>query len=119
MNAREKGIARVREVKKLLQGMGYLIEGPGYKPLWIGTRSVPVHSDFFGVGDLISYFEGKFILHQVTDLKNKAKHVKIAQEAHIPAWIWSRAKEGGKVFYRLFMVDIEGKIEEGSIQWRI
>ena len=119
MNAREKGLARVREVRKVLEGLGYTCEGPGYSVAFFAGRMQAIHRDYFGVGDLISYSGGKFILHQVTDLKNKAKHVRLIQEARLPCWTWCRAKEGRKVFYRVFMVDTEGTLEEGSIQWRV
>lgn len=119
MNAREKGLTRVREVRKILEGMEHQVEGPGYSVAFFGGRMQPIHRDYFSVADLISYFGGKFILHQVTDLKNKSKHVRVIQDKRLPCWIWCRAKEGGKVFYRVFLVDSEGTLEEGLIQWRV
>lgn len=112
MNAREKGIARVREVRKILEGMGHTCEGPGYKPLWIGNRSIPVHSDFFGVGDIISWDGKQLILHQVTGKSNKAIHVKVIQEKGIPCWLW--IKIPGKSGFKVFFIE-KSKIEEGKI----
>jgi len=119
MNAREKGLARVREVRKIIEGLGHRVEGPGYSIAFFNGRMNPIHKDYFGVADLISYHENQFILHQVTDLTNKAKHTRLIQEACLPVWIWCRANDGGKVFYRVFFVAQDGQITEGSVQWRV
>ena len=114
MNARQKGLNRVREVKKLLEGMGHLIEGPGYSVAFYGGKMNPIHRDYFSIADLISYHKGIFILHQVTDLHNKASHIKTIRESGLFCWLWCRVK--GALNYRIFFVS-PGKVEEASITW--
>jgi len=112
MNARAKGLQRVREVKKLLEGIGHCVEGPGYSVAFYQNRMNPIHRDYFGIADLISYHEGIFILHQVTDLHNKASHIKAIQESLLPCWLWCRIQ--GALDYRIFFVSA-GKVEEGKV----
>jgi len=127
--SREKGLIYVHEVKKLLEAIGHQVEGPGYMIIYIplnpgayklginrATKPIQVHKDYFGVADLISYFEGKLILHQVTDLSNKSIHVKAIQERGLSAWVWCRFNEGRRIGYRIFFVDL--LVEEGEIIWR-
>jgi len=111
MNARAKGLQRVREVRKMLEGMGHIVEGPGYSVAFYQGRMNPIHRDYFSIGDLISYHEEMFILHQVTDLHNKASHIKTIQESKIPAWLWCRLK--GQLGFRIFFIS-QDKVEEGE-----
>ncbi len=111
MNARAKGLAACREVKKILQGMGYQVDGPSYGIAFFGGKSVAVHRDFFGCLDLISYKGGQYWGHQVTDLNNKSKKIKALAEANIEAWVWCRTKVKNKVQYRVFLRDIELPME--------
>jgi hypothetical protein len=99
MNARKKGLQRVHEVRRILEGLGHVCEG--------------IHRDYFSIADLISYSpdDKEFILHQVTDLKNKAIHIKMIQDSELPAWVWCRLE--GRVGYRVFFVT-QDKVEEGE-----
>jgi len=110
MNARAKGLSACREVKKILQDRGYRVDGPAYGVAFFGGRSVPIHRDFFGVLDLITYKDGQYWGHQVTDLSNKSKKIKALAEAGIQAWVWARTKEGRKIKYRVFFEDMEIEI---------
>ncbi len=108
MNARAKGLLACREVRKILESRGYLVEGPGFGVKWIpkfGSR--PIHKDYFGVLDLISYKDGQYWGHQVTDLKNKSSKIKKMEEAGIQGWVWCRTKEKNKIKYRVFFGDME------------
>ncbi len=113
MNARQKGLNRVREVKKLLEGMGHTVEGPGYSVAFFGGSMKPIHRDYFGVADLISYKDWKLQLHQVTDLVNKAKHVKAIQGEKLSAWVWCKIE--GKSGYRIFIVTPDSISEAQAI----
>ncbi len=107
MNNRAKGLAACREVKKILQEMGYKVDGPSYGIAFFGGKSVPIHRDFFGVLDLITYKDGQYWGHQVTDLNNKSKKVRALEEAGVKAWVWARTKENGKIKYRIFYENME------------
>lgn len=111
-NARAKGLAACREVKKILQESGYKVEGPGYGIMFIEGKSIPVHKDYFGCLDLISYRRGEMLGHQVTDLNNKAAHLKKMEGAGIEGWVWCRTKNGRKVEWRVFYKGIEIPIKE-------
>lgn len=107
MNNRAKGLAACREVKKILVDMGYKVDGPSYGVAFFGGKSIPIHRDFFGVLDLISYKEEQYWGHQVTDLNNKSKKVKALDETGMKAWVWCRTKVKNKVVYRVFYGDME------------
>jgi len=117
VNTRQKGLMWVREVRKLLEGMNHEVEGPGYKTAFFDNRVQPVHIDYFGIFDLISFDGNSFIGHQVSDLSHKAEKVHAIQEKKMKGWVWSRFDEGRKVGYRIFFVEPE-KVEEGEIIWR-
>ncbi len=109
MNNRAKGLQYVREVKKILIGRGYKVEGPGYATAFFKGRCCPVHRDYFSVFDLMSHNHFGFSGHQVSTLDNKAVKVKALRESKIPGFVWGRI---GKNNYRVFLVDYEGKEEE-------
>ena len=115
MNARAKGLQWVREVKKLLEGMGHVVEGPGYSVAFYQGRMNAIHRDYFGIADLISYHQGIFYLHQITDLHNKSSHVKTIQASGLPCWLWCRVK--GSLDHKIFFLR-NGKIEEGEIKFK-
>ena len=117
MNTRSKGLQRVREVRKMLEGMGHLVEGPGYAIAFFGGSMKPIHRDFFSIADLISYRwdDDRFILHQVTDLGHKTKHIKAIQEKDLSAWLWCKIE--GKSGYRIFMVT-PNSIEEANAKFK-
>jgi hypothetical protein len=114
VNNRQKGLFYVREVKKILQGMNHEVEGPGYKAVWMGNRSVVVHADYFGIFDLISYHDGIYTFHQVSDLHNKSSKIKAIQKKNFKGWVWSRfSAEDRRVGYRIFFVSDE--VTEGEV----
>jgi hypothetical protein len=86
----------------MLEGMGAVVEGRGYALAFYGGSMKPIHRDYFGIADLISFRDGIFTLHQVTDLTNKGKHVKAIQEKGLSAWLWCKVE--GKSGYRIFFV---------------
>jgi hypothetical protein len=114
MNKRQKGLYFVREVKKILEGIGHEVEGPGYKAVWMGNRSVVVHSDYFGIYDLISYCDGVYYFHQISDIHNKSAKIKAIQKKNHKGWVWSRfSAEDRRVGYRIFFVSDE--VTEGEV----
>ena len=115
MNARSKGLQRVREVRKMLEGIGHLVEGPGYSVAFFGDRIQPIHRDYFSIADLISFRDGIFVLHQVTDLTNKGKHVKAIQQTGLSVWLWCKIE--GKSGYRIFFVT-PTEITEGEAMFK-
>lgn len=115
MNARSKGLQRVREVRKMLEGMGAIVEGPGYALAFYGGSMKPIHRDYFGIADLISFWHGIFTLHQVTDLTNKSSHVKAIQEKGLSCWVWCKIER--KLGYRIFFVTPSG-VEEGKSEFK-
>lgn len=99
MTAREKGLQECRKVKKVLEGMGFSVEGPGYKPLFIpktGKMTV-VHKDYFGIYDLL--IMGKFHIFGVqvtTDAGNRMEKVRTISEGHKPlGFVWYPIKGKG------------------------
>ena len=116
MNSRKKGLEWVREVKKLLEGLGHQIEGPGYGVAFYRGSMKPIHRDYFGIADLISFFNGAFFLHQVTDLSNKSTHVKAIQKAGLPCWVWCRVPTR-PISYRIFIVNGD-RIEEAEARFK-
>jgi len=116
-NNRQKGILFCREVKKILEGIGHVVEGPGYGVAFYGGRMGPVHRDYFGCFDLVSFYQGSYFFHQISTLSNKAAKIKAIQDKKMNGWVWSRISNG-KVFYRIFIVN-SGEIEEAEIRWRV
>lgn len=106
-SARAKGLAWCREVKAILKERGYKIEGPGFGMVFVDGRTIPMHKDFFSCFDLISYKDGQFMGHQVTDAHNKAAHEHKMEEQGVQGWLWCRNKEGRKVYWRVFYQGME------------
>lgn len=75
MTNREKGLAECRKVKKILESWGFLIEGPGYKPLFLPTtrKMTVVHKDYFGMFDLLVMCPKGIFGIQVTTSASKEK----------------------------------------------
>ncbi len=115
MNARKKGIGYIREVRKILEGMGAVVWGPGYKPMWIKSGSMVVHEDYFNIWDLISYQYGHYEFHQVSTLHNKSAKIKAIQTAGMPGWVWSRVDN--PIGYRIFKVDSAGNVAETEMMF--
>jgi hypothetical protein len=113
---RKKGISYVREVRKILEGMGHEVEGPGYATCFFNGRTQAVHKDYFSVFDLISWnrAECKFVGHQVSTLAHKAEKVKAIQKKGLHGWVWARYKDERKVGYRIFFVKPE-YVDEGEV----
>jgi len=115
--SRKKGLIFCREVKKILEGIGHVVDGPFFKSKFFNERVNPVHTDIFKIFDLVSYFEGCYFMHQVSTLSNKADKVKSILEKKMTGWVWARVSNG-KVFYRIFVVKIDGIIEEVEVKWK-
>jgi hypothetical protein len=79
----------VREVRKLLEANGHIVEGPFYKNVFNPFRKVmiAVHYDPFSA-DLISWKKG-FELHQVCERGVKSRNIKQLQ---LTTWIWTWKK---------------------------
>jgi hypothetical protein len=116
-NNRTKGLIFCREVKKILEGIGHQVEGPGYTTAFFGGKTNAIHRDYFSIFDLISFFEGGYFFHQVSDLGHKSEKIKAIQAKGMPGWVWSRVSNG-RVFYRVFIIKSSGEIEEAEIRWR-
>ncbi len=113
MNARAKGLLYVREVHKILEGMGHICDGPFYKTAYFGGKQNAVHFDVFGLWDLVSWYQGRYYMHQVSTLPNKAIKVKAIQSKGQSGWVWCRIDRDRRVGYRIFFV-LPGKVEEGQ-----
>lgn len=105
-SARSKGLDYTREVKKILEGIGHIVQGTMFKTVFFNGHLSPVHSDFFSCFDLMS-FDGKiFIGHQVSTEANKSAKIKSIQEAKLPGWVWCRfTDDDEKVGYQVYIVD--------------
>ena len=89
-NTRQKGLSFCREVHKILEGIGHQVDGPFYGVAFYDNSMRPIHRDIFGIYDLISFYEGKLIGHQVSTEANKSTKIKEIQKTNFPCWIWSR-----------------------------
>ena len=95
------------EVRRILVGRGHLVSGPFFKAKWFGGRTQVIHEDIFGVWDLISWYQGEYHLHQVTDLNHKAEHEHKINELGMIGYIWCRTKQANRIKYRVFWGGIE------------
>jgi hypothetical protein len=110
MKSRQKGLILVREVRKILEGMGEKVEGPGYGVAFFNDRMNPIHKDFFGVFDLMSFRPNckKFTGHQVSTEHNKSTKIKALQDAKLPGWVWCRfSDEDRGAGFEVYFVDGE------------
>ena len=80
-------------MRGILTKSGFKVEGPGYTTAWFDGRIQVIHKDYFDVGDLISFKDGRFILHQVTDLSHKAAHEKIIDSEGLPCILWCKTQD--------------------------
>lgn len=115
MSSRSKGLSYVREVRRILEGMGQIVEGPGYKSAFYGGKLATVHADYFGCFDLISWDGINFVCHQVSTLTNKAEKVKALQARQMPGWVWCRTDK--PVGYRIWQVNRIGGIYETEMRF--
>jgi len=104
---RGKGMQYVREVRKILEDRGLIVEGPAYKPLFVRGKMMVVHTDYFSCFDLMVYDpRGKrFGMVQVSTIGERSRKVKRIVDAGIPGLVFSRDKMNGKVCYRVMQVD--------------
>ncbi len=111
-SSRAKGLDYVREVRKILEGIGHIVEGPGYGVAYFNARMNPIHKDFFGCFDLMSFNDGKYYGHQVSTQANKSTKIKTIQEANLPGWVWCRfTDEDGSVGYQVYVVERDQVVE--------
>ncbi len=111
-SARSKGLNFCREVKKILEGMGHEVEGPGYATVFFQGAIHPIHRDYFSLFDLISFFEGKYYFHQVSTIENKSTKIKAIQKKKMNGWVWLRVNEDNQTGFDVFMVDPNCFIEK-------
>ena len=113
MNARRKGLAYVNEVKSILKRTGHIIEGPAHSILWTTRGSIAVHTDFFGVWDLISFHPDQgYRFHQISTDQNKSTKIKEIAKLKMSGYVWGRTKVKNAVAYRRYWVDADGHTEE-------
>jgi hypothetical protein len=117
LDNRAKGFVFCNEVKKILEGIGHVVDGPFFKSKWFNNRANPVHCDIFSVFDLVSFYQYSYFFHQVSDLGHKSEKIKAIQGKGMPGWVWSRVSNG-RVFYRVFIVKSSGAVEEAEIRWK-
>ena len=118
MNARQKGQIFCAEVKRILEAIGHVVDGPFYKSCWFNNRSNPVHCDIFGIFDIVSCYQGIYYFHQVSTLDHKANKVKAILDVKMSGWVWARVSNG-RVFYRIFIVKPGQEVEEAEIRWKV
>jgi hypothetical protein len=111
-NPRQKGLSFCREVKKILEAMGHETEGPGYSTAFFGGALHLIHSDYFGLFDLISFFEGKYFFHQVSTIGHKSEKIKAIQKKGMNGWVWLRVNEENQVGFDVFEVYPDTIIEK-------
>jgi hypothetical protein len=121
---RKKGLEYVREVREILESLGYRVEGPGYSITWFypkaeklmpeeekkedeGNKRInplprQTHRDYFGAFDLISAKDGEIKCHQVSIIEEKSRKRWDILTSGIPGYFWGRFKEKRKVGYRVF-----------------
>jgi len=93
---RSKGLAYIREVRKILEVHGHTCEGPGYAPMWTPKGMIACHRDYFDVWDLLSFTDTNGIHgHQVCTKDNKLRNVKKIQAVGLSGYLWVRLP-GGK-----------------------
>lgn len=119
MNSRQKGLAGVREVKKILEAGGSKVTGPAYKPAFVGGRMIAVHCDFFGLFDLISLDnEGELHGHQVTVCpEHQSQKINALKKAAVPGKVWvkyPKKKVGSPSTgrWKAYYIDFEGNVTE-------
>ncbi len=125
-NSRRKGLAGVREVKKILEANGSMVTGPGYQPVFAGGRMITVHRDYLGLFDLISMdgATGNLHGHQVTiSPAHLAEKVKDLADAGAMGYVWvkyPKKKAGSRLTkgWRAWRVYHDGQafeVEPGTV----
>lgn len=107
MNNRQKGLQYVREVKAILEKQGWIVDGPMYKPIFIKGRSTAVHSDFFGLFDLISYLPNEFVgyyFHQISLDEKRAEKIKAILKAGVAGFFWGRGINEKRVGFWVYAI---------------
>lgn len=111
-SARSKGLDFCREVKGILKGMGHGVEGPGYATAFFQGTIHPIHRDYFGLFDLISFFEGQYFFHQVSTIENKSTKIKSIQAKGMAGWVWCRVNEDNQTGFDVFEVYSDFTVEK-------
>lgn len=102
-NARAKGLGFCREVKKILEAMGHEVEGPGYATAFFQGATHAIHRDYFGIWDLISFYENVYYFHQVSTIENKSTKIKSIQGKKMLGFVWIRSKKNK---YKIFKINL-------------
>lgn len=112
MNSRSKGLKYVGEVKAILKRFGHETEGPAHNLMRLPSGFVPVHRDYFGIWDLISFDKLGYHFHQVTTDHNRAVKIGAILQKGMSGQVWGRCKEGNRVAYRTYYVYFDGQTEK-------
>lgn len=121
ISARGKGLAFCREVRKILEAMGHQVEGPGYATAYFQGAIHAIHRDYFGIWDLISFYENVYYFHQVSTIENKTTKIKAIQQTKLPGWVWCRVTEDNQTGFDVFVIDgpiIEEKEMRYFLDWK-
>ncbi len=111
-SSRAKGLSYVREVKEILKRLGHEVDGPMHKVMRLPSGFVPVHTDIFGVWDLISFDKLGYHFHQVTTDHNRTVKIGAILDKGMSGQVWGRCKEGNRVAYRTYYVYFNGQTEK-------
>ena len=112
MNARQKGLAAVHKVKKILQTRGETVEGPGFRPAYNKKtkKMFLMHSDYFGAYDLMAFSEIKCLYGiQVCDYKHKNRNAKKIYDVAGCGDLWCHMGVR-KGFNKYLVIEVDGKM---------
>jgi len=117
-NTRKIGNDKCKEVKKILENMGYVTDGPFDKVIWFNKKMGKVHHDIFSIADLISLSpEGELFLHQITASNLKSKKEKKIKTLGAKCLLWIYNSDNKEEDFRIFEVShketVEMRLEEG------
>jgi hypothetical protein len=103
---REKGLIECRAIKKILQGMGLRVEGPGYKPLFLpGAHMTTVHKDYFDMFDLLIMGRYHIFGIQVTANEgHKYEKAALLRNAGPPSFVFYPIKIGRRKSYEIILI---------------
>ncbi len=117
---RKTGLKYVHEVKEILKNMGFMVEGPGYKVIWLpGKTPIQTHIDYFGLWDLISWSKDRgYEFHQITTYSHWTDRKKTINTAGMNGYIWGRTIVNGKIVYNRYYINETGVDGPEIFQYR-
>jgi hypothetical protein len=125
MKSTQKGNIYEKEVKTILEGNGYMVEGQHRKVMWIRDKYTGVMKmimagrDIFGVDLIAKKLGQKTRWIQVSTLTQKS-----AKQKQVLVFPWTLEHESvelwlrleGKRSYRVFILQLDGIFHEGAQQ---